>query len=124
MAVAPTRNNTTMAALWESWASLMTRNPFSEGILTASKDVVKRIVLSQLHKINYGTLVIHDTDGSKHVFGAPGTDDTLGGVAKGGASASKPAPDVELHIHSPAVWTRILFTHDVGFAEAYMLGEI
>src|ERR1700733_7571086 len=124
MAPAPTRNNTTMAALWESWASLVKRTPFSDTILTASTDVVKRIVLSQLHKLNYGTLVIHDTDGSKHVFGAPAIDKTLSGAANGAVSASEQAPDVELHIYSSAVWTRILFANDIGFAEAYMLGEI
>jgi cyclopropane-fatty-acyl-phospholipid synthase len=102
----------------------MKRNRFSDTILTASTDVAKRIVLSQLHRLDHGTLVIHDTDGSKHVFGAPATDETLSRAANGAMSASKQAPDVELHIHSSVAWTRILFANDMGFAEAYMLGEI
>lgn len=115
-----------MVVMWESWASLLRRLPFSDTVLAAFTDIVSKIVLSQLHNLEHGTLVIHDADGSKHVFGAS----AMTGAASRTARPSKKdqlqkrALDVELHIHSPSAWTRILFANDIGFAEAYMLGEI
>ncbi|KAA6409154.1 MAG: cyclopropane-fatty-acyl-phospholipid synthase [Lasallia pustulata] len=116
--------------MWESWASLLKSLPFSETILAAFTDLARRIVLSQLHKLEHGTLIIHDTDGSKYVFGASATNGARRTASYGtehppekGQLHKKLAPSTELHIHSPLAWPRLLAA-DLGFAEAYLLSEL
>lgn len=120
-----------MVASWESWASLLKGFFFSDAIFAASSNVARRIVLRQLHSLGHGTLILHDIDGSQHVFGASATDGVWnrgfavnGRPLEEGHVHKKRAPAIELHIHSPSAWLRILLANDIGFAEAYMLGEI
>ena len=117
--------------LWKSWAYLLKGLYFSDAIFVACADFARRIVLSQLQDLEHGTLILHDTDGSKRVFGAPASTDVFNEDLNGMASPlgkdqlhMKQAPTVELHIHSPSAWPRSLLANDMGFAEAYMLGEI
>ena len=83
-------------------------------------------MLNQFHKLEHGTLVIYETNGTKHAFGTSA-------MAKALISTTFPSErhglqrsglNVELHVHSPYAWIRILFTNDIGFAESFMLGEI
>ena len=104
---------------------------FSDAVSVACANFARRIVLGQLQNLDHGTLILHDIDGSKRVFGAPATTDVfiedLNGTAtplEKGQLHMRRATTVELHIHSMSAWPRILLANDMGFAEAYMLGEI
>lgn len=121
----------TMVSSWESWASVLRVLSFSDTIFAASGDVARRIVLHQLQTLDDGSLILHDTDGSKHMFGGQANNgvrnrafDVAASPLEEGQLHKKRAPAIELHIHSPSVWCRILLANDIGFAEAYMLGEI
>lgn len=125
------RNTAIMIASWEPWASLLKELSFFDAMSTAVADVARRIVLRQLHNLDHGTLILHDTDGSKHVFGVPtttgfesrGLDGTARPLEEGQLHKER-APAIELHIRSPSAWHRVLLANDIGFAEAYMLGKI
>ena len=115
----------------KSWAYLLKGLHFSDATFVACTNFARGIVLSQLENLDRGTLILHDTDGSKRVFGAPASTGVFNQDLNGMASPlekdqlhMKRAPTVELHIHSPSAWPRILLANDMGFAEAYMLGEI
>ena len=118
--------------LWKSRAYSLKGLYFSDAVFVAYANFARRIVLSQLENLDNGTLILNDTDGSKHVFGAPATTDVFNDHLNGTTAPSlkkgqlhmKRAPTVQLHIHSPSAWPRILLANDMGFAEAYMLGEI
>ena len=120
-----------MGSSLESWTSLLRISSLSDAMFAASTNVARRIVLQQLQTLNHGLLILHDTDGSEHVFGAPSNN----GVRSRGFDAAaipleegqlhkKRAPAIELHVHSPSAWRRIVLANDIGFAEAYMLGEV
>jgi cyclopropane-fatty-acyl-phospholipid synthase len=97
--------------------------PFSQTIRTVSADLARKIVLGQLPTLSHGTLVIHEPDGSKNVYGASLVSKITTSIISE-EEKLKRTPVVELRIRSPAAWTRMLFANDIGFAEAYMLGEI
>jgi cyclopropane-fatty-acyl-phospholipid synthase len=92
--------------MWSSETSLLRRLPLANTFVSASTDLARWIVLGQLHELKHSQLFVHDVDGSKHAFGPTG------------------ALNVELHINASSAWTRLLLAHDIGFAEAYMLGEL
>ena len=104
--------------------------PF-DTISAALADVARRLVLGQLQNLDHGTLNLHDTGCLKHKFGVPIVKYLTGREVHGtmrpledGQLHKERALVVELHIHFLMAWRRILFGNDVGFAEAYMLGEI
>ena len=115
----------------QSLTRLLKGLSFSDAMSATCADVARKIVLRQLDNLDHGTLILHDIDGSKHVFGSPVTtavmNEGFGGTTrplKEGQLHKKRAAAVEIHIHSPSAWPRILLANDISFAEAYMLGEI
>ena len=131
IAAALIRTTSILIPLWKSWAYLPKGFYFSDAVFVPFANLARRIVLSQLQNLDHGTFILHDTDGSEHVFGATTTTDLfnegLNGTApplEKGQLHMKRAPTVELHIHSQSAWPRILLANDMGFAEACMLGKI
>jgi len=115
------------------WASLFAWIPFSQTVCTTIGMATRQLILGQLPPLRHGSLTIHELGASKLVLGGqPITRETASSFASSAKTArpsenpQRPARalDVELYIHSPSAWTRILFSNDIGFAESYMLGEI
>lgn len=131
MAAALMRTTSILVGSRESLGHLLKGLSISDTMSTAYADVARRIVLGQLQNLIHGTLTLHEVDGSKLVFGSPATTSVMN---KGFSGASRPleegqlhkkkAPAIELYIHSSSAWPRILLANDIGFAEAYMLGEV
>lgn len=71
-------------------------------------NLAKKQILTVLSKISTGSLIVI-ADGESHIFGGHG-----------------PRPELEttLTIHSPEFWVRVMTGGDLGFAEAYMFGEV
>ena len=124
MAVVLMRTIATMLAPWKSCALLRKRLSFSDAISATFADVSQKIVLRQLHKPDHGTLILHDTDGSKHVSGAPATtgvfnrrsDGTVRPLEEGQANKTRESV-IKLHMHSPSAWAHILLANDISCAE-------
>ncbi|KAG9243948.1 Mycolic acid cyclopropane synthetase-domain-containing protein [Calycina marina] len=78
-------------------------------------------------KIEIGTLIIKDkTNGKTHVFGqriAKEDKQKANGVNGTFKKAGQPRK-VELVVNKEAFWIRSVLFADMGFAEAYMLGEV
>lgn len=66
------RTIATMLAPWESSVPLL-RNLAFHNAISAAFNVSRKIVLRQLHSLDYGILILYQIDGSKHVFQAPTT---------------------------------------------------
>lgn len=89
--------------------------------------VAKPAILSVLAKIEKGTLLLVDEPaGARHVFGQK-----LGAKAQEALDYNIPVPRraditprVELVVRSDSFWMRLFLFADMGFAEAYMLGEV
>ncbi|PHH92095.1 hypothetical protein CDD83_8946 [Cordyceps sp. RAO-2017] len=87
--------------------------------------VAKPAILSVLARIETGTLLLVDEPGEKrHVFGQK----LSGGLGSIAAAAGLPrraitVPRVEIVIKNEAFWIRLFLFADMGFAEAYMLGD-
>jgi len=88
--------------------------------------VSKVAVTSMLSKIELGTLIIYDeTNGSTSIFGQTlakenkGQTNGIGGHKKAGR-----VQKVELVVKKETFWVRLFLFADMGFAEAYMLGEV
>jgi len=90
--------------------------------------VAKPAVLSVFSQIEVGTLLLVDEPaGTRRLYGQ-----TLGGADKLDVlpSTANPVrkatsvPRVELVIKKEAFWMRLFLFADMGFAEAYMLGEV
>ena len=126
MVMAPMLTLPITLASWNLWTHVLKGFSFPNVISTAFADIARRAVLRQLQSLDHGTLILHDTDGSKHVFGLAFSNDRLDGTADDVLEKGKEgAPQaVDLHVHAISAWPRILLANDVGFAEAYMLGEI
>lgn len=92
-----------------SWAQLLLGN------------MARLVVLRIFSSITTGRLVVTDElSGTMHVLGRHPLD----GDRK---AADKNVPcsfDVELIVKRNAFWLRLLFFADIGFAEAYMLGDV
>ena len=109
MAAVLMHTSSALAPLWKSLARQLKGLSFSDTISAACADVARRIVLSQLHNLDHGTLVIFDVDGSKHHFGVSATTSVINGDFEGiarplekGQLHRKRALTIELHIHSPS----------------------
>ncbi|OQO05674.1 hypothetical protein B0A48_09767 [Cryoendolithus antarcticus] len=75
-------------------------------------------ILSLLRRIQIGSLIIQDTDGSVTICGSPRraeveTEKTVYTI-----------PHAELKVLNDLFWIRLLLFADMGFAESYMLGEV
>ena len=89
--------------------------------------ISKIAAISTFQKIEVGTLIISDkTDGKTHVFGQKLAKEDkrvahgVNGVYKRAGQTMK----VELVVKKEAFWIRSCLFADMGFAEAYMLGEV
>ncbi len=90
--------------------------------------VVKPVLLSVLSQIEVGTLLLVDEPaGTRLVYGQKfsGTHklDQVAGMTNGIRRATT-VPRVELVVKNDAFWMRLFMFGDMGFAEAFMLGEI
>ncbi|KAH7350076.1 cyclopropane-fatty-acyl-phospholipid synthase [Plectosphaerella cucumerina] len=89
--------------------------------------VAKPAVLAVLARIEKGTLLLVDEPAeARHVFGQK-----LGAKAQEALDHNVPVPRradtvprVELVVKSDAFWMRLFLFADMGFAEAFMLGEV
>lgn len=90
-------------------------------------------VTSLFSRIEYGTLVITDaTNGEKHVFGQKiakefsktSNGNGVNGMSNGTGGKKRGHPKVELMIQRENFWVRLFLFGDMGFAEAYMLGDV
>jgi cyclopropane-fatty-acyl-phospholipid synthase len=80
--------------------------------------VAKPAVLSLLSRIERGTLLLVDSPaGTRHVFG-----EKLSGKS-GLPRRADTVPRVEVVVNNDAFWIRLFLFADMGFAEAYMLGD-
>lgn len=90
-----------------------------------SLKVAKWAVHSLFSNVKIGTLVLLDeVDGTSHVYG-----ETWGGAKMpckvvNGEGKLGAAPRVHLVVKKSAFWMRLLLFADMGFSEAYMLGEV
>lgn len=88
--------------------------------------LVKPAILAVFARIDTGTLLLVDeSQGTRHVFGQklsaePGSLDAATGLPRRATTV----PRVEIVVKSEAVWMRLFLFADMGFAEAYMLGEL
>ena len=87
--------------------------------------VARAAIISVLSQIETGTLLLVDGPGeSRHVFGqklsgAAGTKTTESGLPR----RADTVPRVEIVVKNEAFWVRLFLFADMGFAEAYMLGD-
>lgn len=92
--------------------------------------VAKPAVQSLFASIERGTLLLTDVPaGRRHVYGQKLGPGKLDPLALPPASAPSPrkataVPRVELVVLDEAFWMRLFLFADMGFAEAYMLGEV
>jgi cyclopropane-fatty-acyl-phospholipid synthase len=89
--------------------------------------LAKPAILSIFARIEKGTLLLVDEPAeTRHVFGQKlGTkfsDDAVNGVHV--SRRADAIPRVELVVKSDAFWMRLFLFADMGFSEAYMLGEV
>ncbi|KAM4055688.1 mycolic acid cyclopropane synthetase domain-containing protein [Hirsutella rhossiliensis] len=87
--------------------------------------VAKPAILSLLARIDTGTLLLVDEPGDKrHVFGQRLSGE-LGNVpaVTGLPRRATTVPGVEVVVKNEAFWMRLFLFADMGFAEAYMLGD-
>jgi cyclopropane-fatty-acyl-phospholipid synthase len=85
--------------------------------------ISKIAVTSLFERIEHGTLVvIEEGTGKIDSYGriANGARRVANGVSTKSASAGK----VELKVIGESFWARLILFADMGFAEAYMLGEV
>ncbi|KND91475.1 Tuberculostearic acid methyltransferase UfaA1 [Tolypocladium ophioglossoides CBS 100239] len=87
--------------------------------------VAKPAILSVLARIETGTLLLVDEPGeTRHVFGQKLSGE-FGNVsaATGLLRCAGTIPRVEIVVKNEAFWMRLFLFADMGFAEAYMLGD-
>ncbi|KAH7171517.1 Mycolic acid cyclopropane synthetase-domain-containing protein [Dactylonectria macrodidyma] len=87
--------------------------------------IVKPAILSVLSRIETGTLLIVDEPGeTRYVFGQK-LSGKLGSIVdeNGLPRRADTTPRVEVVVKNDAFWMRLLLFADMGFAEAYMLGD-
>lgn len=78
--------------------------------------LAKKAVLRTFSCVEEGMLVVVDEPGSeKHRFGARD--------AVGETGTAKSVPSVEIVVKRDTFWARLFLFADIGFAEAYMLGD-
>lgn len=91
--------------------------------------VAKPAILSVFSKIEYGTLLLVDEPAeTRQVFGqklgSHLNKDLAHSNTPPAARRADTIPRVELVVKDDAFWMRLFLFADMGFAEAYMLGEI
>jgi len=90
--------------------------------------LAKPAIHSIFAAIETGTLLLVDEPaGQRHVYGQKlGPARKLGALAStnGDVRRATTVPRVELVVKSDAFWMRVFLFADMGFAEAYMLGEV
>ncbi|KAK1751971.1 cyclopropane-fatty-acyl-phospholipid synthase [Echria macrotheca] len=90
--------------------------------------IAKPAIHSVFSAIEKGTLLVVDQPaGQRHVFGqklGPGKLENLLSDHANGTRRATTVPRVELVVKSDAFWMRLFLFADMGFAEAYMLGEV
>jgi cyclopropane-fatty-acyl-phospholipid synthase len=88
--------------------------------------VARPAILSVFSSIETGTLLLLDEcTGERLVFGQKLGPGKLDGLAEAGGDIRKATtiPRVELVVKNDAFWMRLFLFADMGFAEAYMLGD-
>lgn len=86
--------------------------------------LAKPAVLSVLSKIETGTLLLVDEPGeTRHVFGQKLSGKLDGVDADNVPRRATTIPRVELVVKNEAFWMRLFLFGDMGFSEAYMLGD-
>lgn len=89
--------------------------------------VAKPAIISVLSQIEIGTLLLTDEPaGKRHVFGQKLGNAKLEELSftPNGVRKATAIPRVELVVKKDAFWMRLFLFADMGFAEAYMLGEV
>jgi len=90
--------------------------------------VSKAAVTSLFKRIENGTLVVvDDTTGTTETFGEQLPKEFIKSATNGvngTKTQSNGAKRVELRIRKESFWVRLFLFADMGFAEAYMLGEM
>jgi len=89
--------------------------------------ISKYAAISTFQKIEIGTLIISDkTDGKTHVFGQKLAKDDrrMANGINGTDRRARQSRKVELVVKKEAFWIRSCLFADMGFAEAFMLGEV
>ncbi|PKS05867.1 hypothetical protein jhhlp_007696 [Lomentospora prolificans] len=117
------------------WPTLppVVANPLSKGADTVrgavggltwgpALSVAKPTILSVFSRIEFGTLILVDElSGARHVFGQK-LEPKTGTETK--SARPNTIPRVLVTVRSDAFWMRAFLFADMGFAEAYMLGEV
>lgn len=86
--------------------------------------VAKTSILAVFSRIEKGTLLLDERGGKRHVFGQRPFDRTDAEFkATSSPRHAGTIPRVELIVNDDAFWMRLFLFADMGFAEAYMLGE-
>ena len=87
--------------------------------------VAKPAVLALLSRVETGTLLLVDEPGeTRHVFGQKLSRESGDvGTSSGLPRRATSVPRVEIVVKSDAFWMRLFLFADMGFAEAYMLGD-
>lgn len=87
--------------------------------------VAKPSILAVLSRIEEGTLLLVDEPGeTRHVFGQRLSEHTKERFEESGLPRrADTTPRAELIVKNDAFWMRLFLFADMGFAEAYMLGE-
>lgn len=97
-----------------------------------SVKLAKWAVDSLFRNIEVGTLVLVDeAEGTSQVYGETGSKKTMDNnhtpkhrLVNGDGASSHAPPRVELVVKKSAFWMRLVLFADMGFAEAFMLGEV
>jgi len=84
----------------------------------------KWAVHSLFNNVEVGTLVLYDeVEGVSHVYGEKSSPKSAGKLTNGELKSAG-IPRVELVVKNNAFWMRLVLFADMGFSEAYMLGEV
>lgn len=90
-----------------------------------SVKAAKWAVLSLFSNVEIGTLVLWDeVEGTSHVYGEKLGSSKIPGKLVNGEGRSAGVPRVEVVVKKSAFWMRLVLFADMGFSEAYMLGEV
>lgn len=87
--------------------------------------IAKPAILSVLSRIETGTLLLIDEPGeTRHVFGQKLSGKLNDDVTNNGLPRlATTVPRVEVVVKNESFWMRLFLFADMGFAEAYMLGD-
>jgi cyclopropane-fatty-acyl-phospholipid synthase len=84
----------------------------------------KKAILGMFSRIETGTLIVVDEAGDeKHRFGEREGKVVVGNGGSGEAKTANSVPRIEIVVKRDAFWPRLFLFADIGFAEAYMLGD-